>query len=610
MGQAVVDTGCPFTVAGETWFLSYMETLSRKDRNSIWQQKSKNKFRFGDGNLYRSEYHVTVPIYVGNSKHKLGIDIVKCNIPLLLSRETLKRACATIDVANSMISFAGVNVPLSITSTGHMCLRISRSLDLLDVETQNVLSRVLFTSPLDGVGLDLRNKATKLHLQFCHPSADRLIDLIRKAGTTDDKIFEAIQNVTDQCDVCIRNKKAPLRPVVGFPLATHFNETVAMDLKSRGSDGYLLHMIDHLTRYSAACLIKNKKKETIIKGVMDHWIKVFGCPKYFLSDNGGEFVNHDFIDMAEKFNISLRTTAAESAWSNGLCERHNAILNNNVNKILESGISSLKVAVSWAVAAKNSLTNVYGFSPNTLVFGRNPNFPSAFVNKPPANNLTCLDDYVAENLNAMHIARKAFVQQESAERLRRALSRKSRTYSNITYCQGDIVYYWRNNKSDCHGPAVVIGKDGQQVLLKHGGVYIRVHPCRMQPCQTQTVQPEASKIHTDQDARPSGTDNSENDDDYATAKEDSDDDSEDVIESSTSANPVATGTNEIPVAPENVENPTVAGQLNNNSNGWTHVTSKENLPKVNSTIECMFPEHDWKVKCRVLSKAGKSSTAS
>ena len=80
--------------------------------------------------------------------------------------------------------------------------------------------------------------------------------------------------------------------------------------------------------------------------------------------------------------------------------------------------------------AKNSLANVDGYSPNMLVFGRNPNYPTAFVNKPPGNNMTCINDYVAENHNAMHSTRKVFIQQESAEHLRRALNRKSRSYSN------------------------------------------------------------------------------------------------------------------------------------------------------------------------------------
>ena len=99
-----------------------------------------------------------------------------------------------------------------------------------------------------------------------------------------------------------------------YALATQFNEMVAIDLKSRGQDGYILHIIDHLTRYSNACLIKNKRKETIVKAIMDHWIRIFGSPKSFLTDNGGEFINQELIDLAEKFNIVLKTTAAEPAW--------------------------------------------------------------------------------------------------------------------------------------------------------------------------------------------------------------------------------------------------------------------------------------------------------
>ena len=29
------------------------------------------------------------------------------------------------------------------------------------------------------------------------------------------------------------------------------------------------------------------------------------------------------------------------------------------------------------------------------------------------------------------------------------------------------------------GPGKVIGQDGQQALIKHGGMYVRVHPCRI-----------------------------------------------------------------------------------------------------------------------------------
>ena len=56
-----------------------------------------------------------------------------------------------------------------------------------------------------------------------------------------------------------------------------------------------------------------------------------------------------------------------------------------------------------------------------------------------------------------------------------------RTSGDIKYIDGDSVYYKRKDSSKWHGPATVLGQDGQQVLIKHGGVYVRVHPCRLNP---------------------------------------------------------------------------------------------------------------------------------
>ena len=126
------------------------------------------------------------------------------------------------------------------------------------------------------------------------------------------------------------------------------------------------------------------------------------------------------------------------------------------------------------------MSNVYGFSPNQLGFGRNTNFPSVHHDRPPAENVTCISKYMAENLAALHAAREAFIKQESCERLRRALNRQTRTYSDTVYSNGERVYYKRKDTDQWHGPAIVLGKDSAQYLLKHGGIYIRVHPCRMQ----------------------------------------------------------------------------------------------------------------------------------
>lgn len=120
---------------------------------------SKNSFCFGDGNAHRSKYSTIIPIYVAQCRHELYVEIVACNIPLLLSRDTLRRAKAKIDVEMATICFLGTTISLMISSTGHLCLPIGRSLDNSNEETRKVLSRILFTSPIAGIGLDLKNKA-------------------------------------------------------------------------------------------------------------------------------------------------------------------------------------------------------------------------------------------------------------------------------------------------------------------------------------------------------------------------------------------------------------------------------------------------------------------
>ena len=61
----------------------------------------------------------------------------------------------------------------------------------------------------------------------------------------------------------------------------------------------------------------------------------------------------------------------------------------------------------------------------------------------------------------------------------RALRHNIRTSGEVRYVTGDRVYYKRVDNKKWRGPGVVLGQDGKQVLLKHQGVYVRVHPCRL-----------------------------------------------------------------------------------------------------------------------------------
>ena len=116
------------------------------------------------------------------------------------------------------------------------------------------------------------------------------------ANIWDKDYQELAKKLYDSCEVCLKFQKTPARPIVSLPLATQFNETVAMDLKVWNNNKLnILYLIDMFTRFTTARIIKDKKPETIIDNVMQMWIgNGFGAPAKFLADNGGEFANEEY----------------------------------------------------------------------------------------------------------------------------------------------------------------------------------------------------------------------------------------------------------------------------------------------------------------------------
>ena len=66
--------------------------------------------------------------------------------------------------------------------------------------------------------------------------------------------------------------------------------------------------------------------------------------------------------MCNYMGINIKTAAAESPWSNGIVKRNNQTLKTMMNKIISDAQSSLEIALSWTLKAKNSLQNVANFS--------------------------------------------------------------------------------------------------------------------------------------------------------------------------------------------------------------------------------------------------------
>ena len=473
IGSIVLDSGCSRTVCGEDWLNCFVETLTEDEKKTIKRSNSKSVFRFGDGRKMESQQCVVFPCILGGKAIKIKTDVVKCNIPLLLSKASMKNADMIMNMKTDTVSVFGKTIKLNTTSLGHYVLPIYRC------PSPKLINDVLMASSSS----DHKQIASKLHRQFAHPSAERLSKLLRDAGRKEPQLHEAVEEISAKCDICKRYKRVRPRPVVSMPIATTFNGTLAMDLKTL--HGKLLFvMVDLCTRYCVARVIPNKTANTVAETIFNSWICYFGAPRQIFSDNGGEFNNDLMRILGDFYNIRMTCTAAESPWSNGACERLNAILSISTQRVLDDLGCSMEVALAWSVAARNTLHNFSGFSPAQLVLGFNPAYPNLVDADPPALENVDNSSVIAHNLNAMHSARREFMKCEYDERIRRALLHQVREDDAKEVSMGDSVYFNRQDNK-WHGPGKVIGRDGKQILVKQGGAVIRVHSFRIQGVTAQ-----------------------------------------------------------------------------------------------------------------------------
>ena len=129
--------------------------------------------------------------------------------------------------------------------------------------------------------------------------------------------------------------------------------------------------------------------------------------------------------MIESMNITVKVTMSpfrnSLLESNSLLERHNLIIADMIDKVLEeSKHLDMDLTLAWCLNAKNSQANVHGFSTFQLVFGQNPKLPSTSINKPPALIQHDTSEILTDNVTVLQKARQAFIISESSEEIQRA----------------------------------------------------------------------------------------------------------------------------------------------------------------------------------------------
>ena len=221
--SAILDSGASATVAGVTWLETYFNGLSEKQQQQVEYSDSSSSFKFGSGKRYHSLYKVKIPAKIGSKKLFISTDVVEAEIPLLLSKDAMKKAGTEINFVKDSVTMYGEELDVQITQSGHYAIPLNDSKRILkDIDRRNdaKVNLVIQSSNKN----DKFKIAQKLHAQFAHPPRGKLVKLIERAGMGGDKeMIQAIDKVHDGCRVCKEYKKPTPTPAVGLAHATKFN---------------------------------------------------------------------------------------------------------------------------------------------------------------------------------------------------------------------------------------------------------------------------------------------------------------------------------------------------------------------------------------------------
>eukprot|EP00435_Cladocopium_sp_Y103_P037577 s2392_g10.t1 len=330
----------------------------------------------------------------------------------------------------------------------------------------------------------------KLHRNLGHPGALKLSEFCKQLNCPE-HLIRAVSDI--RCSTCQELRS----PVISRPSAIHepcdFGDIVSMDgvvwHNSKGDQFFFYHFLDQSTLFQTAVVAPSHTTEHACKALLNGWFNWAGPPGLLCVDAGTELNSEEFSQFLQRHSVRCRTCAAEAHWQNARTERHGGILQLLLNKIDHEqpiqNYDQLAVALSHATSTKNQWSKQRGYPPEILVFGKGVRVPGSVTSDPTvAAHATALSNLpdgqrFRQDLAIREAARRAFVEVDNDQTLRRAIVHRSRPHRGF-YEKGEWVMIWKKRgeaDGSWIGPMQVIIQESQNVIwvTRHHKLY-RVPP--------------------------------------------------------------------------------------------------------------------------------------
>lgn len=154
-----------------------------------------------------------------------------------------------------------------------------------------------------------KNIIDKIHKHVCgHSSLTDYQILLERNNLWDDDVKQYIVSIIEKCNACRSTAlPKPNRKVSISSLSKEFNENVCIDHLFLG-DICVVHLMDHVTRYSAGLVVNDTKMDNAIMALEATWNSQFWFPQTIKGDTAfsiGSFMEY-ISNIGIKFELVPR----------------------------------------------------------------------------------------------------------------------------------------------------------------------------------------------------------------------------------------------------------------------------------------------------------------